>query len=376
MSPSGQTYDIIQYEGPSDIFVWKHGREDFNTKSQLIVHESQQAIFFKDGQALDLFGPGRHTLTTDSLPLLKRLLAIPSGGVTPFHCEVYFINRAVAMDMMWGTSSPIPMQDPQLSIILPLRANGQFSLSVQDSRKLLVKLVGTLSLFARDEVNRFFKGILTAHLKDILANTIQSRKLGILDINSHILEISNSVQQQLQPYFEAFGLNLNHFFINAVTVPEDDPGYVQVRQALAASKARSLQGYTYQDERTYDVAEKIATNEGAMKAVADAGMDTGAETGVGIGLGMASLYNRAMEPILTSQAYPSASPAAKNPATPAASPCSNCKGAVPLGASFCPHCGKQVGPGLQCPGCQTLIPVYSKFCLACGARVASEEEGK
>ena len=95
---------IIKYEGPNNVLVWKHPAEDFNTSSQLIVHESQEAILFKDGQALDLFKAGRHTLTTENIPLLRRIISIPTGGETPFHCEVYFINKTDILDVLWGTS--------------------------------------------------------------------------------------------------------------------------------------------------------------------------------------------------------------------------------------------------------------------------------
>ena len=84
---------IIKYEGSNDVLVWKHPEEDFNTHSNLIVHESQEAILFKNGQALDLFGPGRHILSTENIPLLRRIINIPTNGETPFHCEVYFINK-------------------------------------------------------------------------------------------------------------------------------------------------------------------------------------------------------------------------------------------------------------------------------------------
>ena len=130
---------VIQYEGPNDVLVWKAPQEDFNTKSQLIVHESQEAIFFKDGQALDLFGAGRHTLNTQNIPLLGKLINLPFGGESPFHCEVFFINKAHSMDVRWGTGNRIPIQDPVYGVILPIGANGQFAVQVEDSRKLLVK---------------------------------------------------------------------------------------------------------------------------------------------------------------------------------------------------------------------------------------------
>lgn len=140
-------FDIIKYDGPNDTFVWKFPGEDFNTLSQLIVAESQEALFFKDGKALDLFGPGKYTLHTQNIPFIRRLVNLPFNGESPFHCEVYFINKVVSMDVKWGTTSPIPIQDAIYKIILPICANGQFAVRVTDSKKLLVKLVGTISVF-------------------------------------------------------------------------------------------------------------------------------------------------------------------------------------------------------------------------------------
>ena len=95
--------DVINYEGGNDVLVWKHPCEDFNTASQLIVHESQEAIFFMNGQALDLFGPGRYTLETQNIPLISKALNRVTGDKSPFHCEVYFINKTEKMSMKWGS---------------------------------------------------------------------------------------------------------------------------------------------------------------------------------------------------------------------------------------------------------------------------------
>lgn len=94
---------IIKFEGDNEALIWKHPIEDFNYGSQLIVHESQEAIFFRDGQALDLFGAGRYTLETQQLPLLESLYKLPTDNEGTFHSEVYFINKTVQMSIKWGT---------------------------------------------------------------------------------------------------------------------------------------------------------------------------------------------------------------------------------------------------------------------------------
>ena len=138
-----QIADIIKYEGGNDVFVWKHPCEDFNSLTQLIVHESQEAIFFMNGQALDLFGPGRYTLETENIPKIGKFLNRAAGGETPFHCEVYFINKTVQMSVKWGTDSKVRYIDPASGLPLELGASGEMNIQVCDGRKLLVKLVGT-----------------------------------------------------------------------------------------------------------------------------------------------------------------------------------------------------------------------------------------
>ena len=134
---------IIKYEGDNETLVWKHPIEDFNMGSQLIVHESQEAIFFRDGQALDLFGPGRYTLETQQLPILEKLYDLPTNPEGTFHSEVYFINKTVQMSIKWGTPDKVRFIDPLTSAPLEIGASGELNLQVQDARKLLVKLVGT-----------------------------------------------------------------------------------------------------------------------------------------------------------------------------------------------------------------------------------------
>ena len=135
--------DVIKYEGDNSVFVWKHPAEDFNALTQLIVHESQEAVFFLNGQALDLFGPGRYTLETENIPKVGKALNRTAGGDSPFHCEVYFINRAEQMAIKWGTDTRVQYMEPTYGFPISIGASGEMSLRAEDSRRLLVKLVGT-----------------------------------------------------------------------------------------------------------------------------------------------------------------------------------------------------------------------------------------
>lgn len=143
---------MIKFEGDHDTLIWKHPIEDFNMGSQLIVHESQEAIFFRDGQALDLFGAGRYTLETDQFPIMEKLYKLPSDSDLTFHSEVYFINKAQHMAFKWGTSEKVTLIDPTSQAPIGVGARGLFNFRVSNARKLLLKLVGTTSGMKRGDL--------------------------------------------------------------------------------------------------------------------------------------------------------------------------------------------------------------------------------
>jgi len=174
--------DVIKYEGGNDTFIWKYTRkdergnevgEDFNTGSQLVVHESQEAVFFMNGQALDLFGPGRHTLETQNLPLVGKFFKAPTGArpgdPTPFHCEVYFINKTEQLAIKWGTDSKLEYVEPKYGFPIQIGASGEMSLRVEDSRKLLVKIVGTEKGISQQGFVTRMRGFLQSRIKNHLA---------------------------------------------------------------------------------------------------------------------------------------------------------------------------------------------------------------
>ena len=165
----GHIADILKYEGDNTTFVWKHPCEDFNSYTQLIVHETQEAVLFLNGQALDSFGPGRHTLETQNTPLLSNLLNRATNGKTPFHCEVYFINKTEQMAIRWGTDSQAQFLEPTYHFPLSLGASGEMSLRVQDARRLLIRLVGTTSALDQQTLAAYFRAFLMARVKTYIA---------------------------------------------------------------------------------------------------------------------------------------------------------------------------------------------------------------
>lgn len=233
--------DVIKYEGDNSTFIWKHPCEDFNSLTQLIVHESQEAIFFMNGQALDLFGPGRYTLNSQNIPILGKLITKATDGESPFHCEVYFINKTVQMAVKWGTDSRVRFIDPLTKVPLDIGACGEMNLQVCDSRKLLVKLVGTMNGIAwqnstaqdRDGFTKSlvncFRPLISTAVKANLANTIVQNNLDILEIDLHLEEYSELLRQRIAPGFEEYGLTIPQLYVTNFSLPEDDKNFQDIR---------------------------------------------------------------------------------------------------------------------------------------------------
>ena len=235
--------DIIKYEGDNSTFIWKHPSEDFNSLTQLIVHESQEAIFFMNGQALDLFGPGRHTLETQNIPLVGRFLNRTTGGDTPFHCEVYFINKTVQMALKWGTDSKVRFLDPNFGIPLEIGACGEMNLAVADSRKLLLKLVGTMSGIAWGEngvgftksIQSAFRPLISTAVKSHLSNAIKANNINILEIDENLELLSEIMRQSIIGGFEEYGLTIPQFYVTNVALPESDPNFKRMKELHTVS---------------------------------------------------------------------------------------------------------------------------------------------
>ena len=228
--------DIIKYEGDNSTFIWKHPKTDFNTMTQLIVHENQEAVFFMNGEALDLFGPGRHTLETQNIPKIGGFLKRATGK-NPFHCEVYFINKTVQMAIKWGTDSKIRFIEPSMGIPLELGACGELNLTVSDSRKLLLKLVGTMNGIAWGDsgagftksIQNCFRPLISTAVKAHLVSAIKSQSIDILEIDENLESLSEVLRKSIVPGFEEYGLTIPQFYITSVALPENDPNFRRLR---------------------------------------------------------------------------------------------------------------------------------------------------
>lgn len=241
---------VIKWEANNDIFVWKHPIEDFNLGSQLIVHQTQEALFFRDGQALDLFGAGRYTLQTQNIPLLENIYKLPINTDNALHTEIYFINKTVQTGIKWGTPSRVRIIEPTSNLPIEIGARGSFNLEVADSRKLILRLVGTASDFTQDDVveggksysveymRGKFGDLIAMNVTSLLARVITENKLNVLTIDTMKPEISRILGNAINEGLMEFGLRIptGQFFVTGIMTPDDDPNYIRLKnQYVSAS---------------------------------------------------------------------------------------------------------------------------------------------
>jgi len=272
--------DRVKWDGIPSIVAWKFPSEELSTWTQLIVNESQEAYVVRGGVYEGPFGAGRHTLSTENIPILRAAMGLPFGGKTPFSAEVWFVNRVTKLDVKWGTASPIQLQDPQYNIMIPVRAHGQYGMRVTESKRFLQMLVGTLETFDVDTLSEYFRGKFIEKTTSEIAKVIVRERISILQISTQLEVISEALRSALQNEVLQYGVTLQQFSIASINVPEDDPAVNSLKMALAKKAEMGIVGFNYQQERSFDVLHAAASNEGSSQS----GM-MGAGLGMGLGLG-------------------------------------------------------------------------------------------
>lgn len=269
--------DVIKYEGGNTTLIYKHPKTDFNLGTQLIVHESQEAVFFRDGEALESFGAGRHTLETQNLPYLKNKINALAGGAHVFHSEVYFINLTTELGVKWGTDSKIRLFDPISGLHLEIGASGTFNIKVVDGRKLLVKVVGTTGGFEQEEIFGSigystsktigsFRGMIVSKVKTYLAKAIRENDISVLEIDEHLDELSELLRVEVNKVLDSYGMFIPEFHLVNVVLPEpgENPNFDRYKAQYGERFILSEQ------ERIAQAAGKVELAEATAHATAEA----------------------------------------------------------------------------------------------------------
>lgn len=277
--------DIIEFfDDAGDIMVTKipdEGSGEFRLGTQLVVQESQIAVFFRDGQALDGFEPGRHTLSTKNLPLLGKIIGAPFGGKSPFRSYVYFVATKTFINLGWGTQSPVLFRDTDFRMI-SLRGHGVFSIRIIKPRIFLNTLVGTRGMETTMALEDFFRTVIVSRLNEALGSVMKS----ILDLPIHYNTIALKTKEAVAADFEQYGIQLVDLLVQAITPPPEVQEMINRASGVAAQDAEK-----YKTIAAADAMRDAAKNPGGM-----AGAGLGAGMGLGMGFGMAQQVAQSLAP--------------------------------------------------------------------------------
>jgi membrane protease subunit (stomatin/prohibitin family) len=330
------------------------GSAEIKFGAQLVVRENQAAIFFRDGKGLDVLGPGRHTLSTQNLPILTKVLALPWGFKSPFRAEIYFVNQKVFTNMRWGTKDPVAFKDSELGLIR-LRAFGAFTLQVTQPLLFINTLVGTQGQFETGQIEDYLREIIVSRLNDFLGETVDS----ILNLPKHYDEMGVAVKTRLTEDFRKYGMELVDFYVNRITPPEEVQKMMDERAGMQAVgdldkffkfKAAKAMG---------DAATGGGGPFGGGEAAAGMGL------GVGAGMGM-------MIPGMLFKSMNTDPTGAQEAVKKGTVHCPECHGEVATDSRFCSHCGHQMVVIKKCPQCDKNITTTAKFCPSCGLNLSTE----
>jgi len=338
---------VIKFDGPAHVLVWKYPKSDITTGSRLIVGPSQEAVFVRGGTICDVLGPGTYILDTENLPILSALISLPFGRRSPFTAEIFFVNKLDILDIKWGTTRHIQLQDPVFHVVIPLRAFGQYGVRVVDAGRFLEHLVSTQRSYTVQDLSDYFRGVMGSRIVEELSSYLLGKEICFLEANAHLSEIADGVRQGLEPSFAEYGIQLVHFCITSINAPEGDESVRKLRQVLSRRHEMDVLQFNYQQDRSFDVLEQAAQSLGG---------DAGA-AGIGVGAALGS--------VLAGTVQNTVQTAVQTPGF-----CSGCGAALAPESLFCSKCGKPVSTAVAyCPKCGAAFQEGSRFCSRCGQAV-------
>ena len=362
--------DLVRWtpQGNQTIYAYRFPETNLSTYTQLIVQESQEAILFSKGQIVGKFGPGKHTLNTENLPILRSLYGLPFGGKNPFTAEVWFVNKLQPYNIDWAIDR-MDIHDADYNTGIPLIANGRYGLKITDAERFLIKIVGTKNSFDQNDLTDQFFGEFSTKTKSTILQFMINNKIGLKQISAHLDNISEHLKTLMLPFWENLGLELTKFYVTSIEVDSTTEVGRRVLDAISRQSAQSIGGYTWQQEKAFDVAKDAVdglanSNSGIMGAIVASNM-MGGLGGAGGGV---------MQPQYNQPAFGSTNQGQQGGAVQPVNQirevyCSNCSKKFPSSDRFCPHCGDSYD---ACPKCGTDNDKSAKRCVSCSTQLQSD----
>ncbi len=283
-------FSVVEHLDPSGSTIVarvpEQGSGEFTTGSQLIVQESQVAVFYRDGKMCDQFGPGRYTLSTNNLPILRGLAKIAFGGKSPFRAYVYFVNLKVFRDLKWGTPERILYRDAEFRRGVNLGANGAYAVRVVDHVRFLNEVVGTQGLEDTRSIEEYMRKIIAARFANVLAKSQTS----VYDLPAKYDFLAAKLKEAVSPEFAQYGLALVDLVVINISLPDEVVARINERARL-----------DLYDPEDIAKAQQLAAADALPEAAGSSGV-----AGVGVGLGAGIPLGQAMANQLTQGLAPPA----------------------------------------------------------------------
>lgn len=352
--------------------------QEIKNGAQLIVRESQAAVFVFEGQAADVFGPGRYTIDGGNTPILSKLGAWKYGFNSPFKSEVYFVNTKQFTDMKWGTANPIMLRDNDFGIVR-LRAFGAYSMRVVDPQTFIKEVAGTNAHFQTEDIDAQLKRAIVSEFSDALGEM----KIPALDLAAQYKELGEAIRGKINEDFRAYGIEVTKFYVENISLPEEVEKALDKRSSMGALGNADQ----YMKFQAADALRDAAQNEGG-----GAGLGAGLGAGFAVGNQMANAFGGQNQgggqqgQVVQPQAQMTMCPSCgkPNPAgikfcgdcgakmEVAKVPCVKCGAELREGAKFCSECGSSQAKA-KCANCQAELAPGAKFCPECGTKTEAAE---
>lgn len=363
--------DLVRWtpDGKETIYAWRFPETNLSTYTQLLVHESQEAILFSKGQIIGKFGPGKHTLSTENLPLLRSLYGLPFGGKNPFTAEVWYVNKLQPYNIDWQTNR-MTIHDADYNTQLPLTASGQYGLKIIDAEKFLIKIVGTKNNFTQNDLTEQFTGEFSTKTKSTIVQYMLKHRIGFKQISAYLDTLSEYLKSAMNPFWDNIGFELTKFYVSSIDIDDSTEDGRRVKNAIAQQSSMSITGHTWQQEQMFDTANN---------AIGGLGNGTGGLLGglmaINMMGGMGGNNAGMMQPQYNQPTFGNNQSSIPQPEQQSQNVkmvyCSNCAKKFPSTMKFCPYCGDQYNP---CPKCGTDNDINAKRCVSCGTPLIKEND--
>lgn len=273
--------DVIKNEDRTgEALIWRAPEEDFNTNSTLIVMPGEEAIFIKNGTIEQIFDNGDYKLTTENYPFISRLINSFTGGISTFNCVVYFVKKAHSKEILWGTTSPIQVEDPTYGEFVKIKAHGAFKIQIDNSTKFLEKMAGNIDGILQDElIVKYFSNEMQQHIRSSFKRAIKNSGTDVIDVIGEPDILAKNLQPIIQEIFDDYGIKLQSYSIGGIYAEEDDNGYIHIMEMKRNLNEARLYGDNWGRFQSKDILNNLSTNPGSGGVAA---------AGAGLGMGMAA----------------------------------------------------------------------------------------